>query len=140
MVQFENYLKEINQAYQRGDATEHTHRPALKTMIEAAGKAITATNEPKRIQCGAPDYIVSRRNKGGLEQTIGYIEAKDIGANLNQIAKSEQVKKRYLPSLTNFILTDYIEFQWYLNGEKQLTARLAAEFGGKIKVVKGGGE
>lgn len=124
-MQFENYLKEINKAYQRGDATEHTHRPVLKTLIEVSGKGVTATNEPKRIQCGAPDYIVSRRSKGGLEQTIGYIEAKDIGKNLSQVAKEEQVKKRYLPSLNNFILTDYIEFHWYLNGEKQLAARLA---------------
>jgi len=67
MMQFENYLKEINKAYQRGDATEHTHRPALKRMIEESGKGITATNEPKRIDCGSPDYIVSRRNKGGLK-------------------------------------------------------------------------
>ena len=58
---FSNYLNEINKAYQRGDTTEHTHRPALKVLIEALGKRITATNEPKRIQCGAPDYIVSRR-------------------------------------------------------------------------------
>lgn len=139
-MQFENYLKEINKAYQRGDATEHTHRPALKTLIEASGKGVTATNEPKRIQCGAPDYIVSRRSKGGLEQTIGYIEAKDIGKNLSQIAKEEQVKKRYLPSLNNFILTDYIEFQWYLNGEKKLAARLAEESIGKFKVTADGEE
>lgn len=41
---FENYIAEINKAYERGDATEHTHRPALKTLIEALGKKITAIN------------------------------------------------------------------------------------------------
>ena len=30
---FEEYISEINKAYTRGDATEHTHRPALKTLI-----------------------------------------------------------------------------------------------------------
>lgn len=60
---FSNYLNEINKAYQRGDATEHTHRPSLKDLIEALDKRITATNAPKRIQCDAPDYIVSRRKK-----------------------------------------------------------------------------
>jgi len=37
-MQFENYLKEINKAHQRGDATEHTHRPVLKTLVEVSGK------------------------------------------------------------------------------------------------------
>jgi len=31
---FRKYLSEINKAYLRGDATEHTHRPALKSLIE----------------------------------------------------------------------------------------------------------
>ena len=129
---FSKYISEVNKAYLRGDATEHTHRPALKALIEALGQKITATNEPRRQKCGAPDYIVSRRRKG-LDQTIGYVEAKDIGTNLTQTAKSEQIKKRYLPSLNNFILTDYIEFRWYVNGEKQLTAKLAEESAGKFK-------
>jgi len=32
---FDIYISEINKAYLRGDATEHTHRPALKALIEA---------------------------------------------------------------------------------------------------------
>ena len=35
---FEGYLKEINKAWQRGDATEHTHRPALKVLTEGLEK------------------------------------------------------------------------------------------------------
>ena len=42
---FNKYLSEINKAYLRGDATEHTHRPALKSLIEGLGKKITTTNE-----------------------------------------------------------------------------------------------
>jgi len=123
---FGKYLSEINRAYLRGDATEHTHRPALKTLIEGLAKKITAINEPKRTECGAPDYVVSRRTNG-VDKNIGYIEAKDIGTNLTQAAKTKQIKKRYLPSLNNFILTDYIEFRWYVNGERQITERLAEE-------------
>jgi len=132
---FDKYLKEINKAYLREDATEHTHRPALKALIEVIGDKITATNEPRRIACGAPDFVVSRRTNG-LDQNIGYIEAKDIGTNLAQATKTEQIKKRYLPSLNNFILTDYIEFRWYVNGERQLTARLAEESAGKFKAAE----
>jgi len=56
------YLAEVNKALQQGDATEHTHRPALKAFVERIGAnlglAITATNEPKQIACGAPDYAI----------------------------------------------------------------------------------
>jgi hypothetical protein len=31
---FDKYLKGINKAYSRRDATEHTHRPALKGRID----------------------------------------------------------------------------------------------------------
>jgi len=136
---FKKYLSEINKAYLRGDATEHTHRPALKSLIEGIAKKITATNEPKRTECGAPDYVVSRRTNG-VDLNIGYIEAKDIATNLTQAAKTEQIKKRYLPSLNNFILTDYIEFRWYVNGEKQLTAKLAEESAGRYKETAEGEE
>ncbi|MGA2069708.1 MAG: type ISP restriction/modification enzyme [Sedimentisphaerales bacterium] len=123
---FDKYLSEINKAYLKGNATEHTHRPALKVLIETLGKNITATNEPRQIACGAPDILVSSR-KGNLDLRIGYIECKDIGVDLKKEEKSEQIKKRYLPSLHNFILTDYIEFRWYTNGELRETATLARE-------------
>jgi len=131
---FKKYLSEINKAYLKGDSTEHTHRPALKGLIEGLAKKITATNEPKRTVCGAPDYVVSRRTNG-VEQNFGYIEAKDIGTNLTQAAKTEQIK-RYLPGFDNFILTDYIEFRWYVNGKSQLTAKLAEESAGKFKATE----
>jgi len=123
----QDYITEINNAYFRGDATEHTHRPALKKLIEELGDNITATNEPKRrTDCGAPDILVSRR-KRNLDFRVGYIECKDIGTNLKQEEKTEQIKERYLPSLHNFILTNYIEFRWYTNGELRLTGTLARE-------------
>lgn len=30
---FNKYIDDINRAYLKGDATEHTHRPALKALI-----------------------------------------------------------------------------------------------------------
>ncbi|MFA6186876.1 MAG: type ISP restriction/modification enzyme [Phycisphaerae bacterium] len=134
---FETYISEINKAYTRGDATEHTHRPALKNLIESINNKITAINEPRRISCGAPDFLITQKDRK-IEQSIGYIETKDIGVNLNQAEKDEQIKKRYLPSFENFILTDYIEFRLYINGEKQLTAKLAEETGGKFKITSDG--
>jgi predicted helicase len=115
----QNYIKEIEKDFKRGIATEHTYRGTLKALLEALRSDITATNEPKRVKCGAPDYVIEKDNL-----TIGYIEAKDIGVPLDKIEKDEQLK-RYRNALGNLILTDYLEFRWYVDGEKRMTATLA---------------
>ena len=99
-----------------GNATEHTFRGDLKLLLEGMQAGVTATNEPKRQKCGAPDYQVTR---GDL--TLGYIEAKDVGISLEDTEDTEQLK-RYLPALENLILTDYLEFRWYVRGEQRLEA------------------
>jgi len=67
---FKDYLSAVENALKASNATEHTHRPSLKVLLESIDLQITATNEPKRIACGAPDYIITR---DGL--TIGYTVA-----------------------------------------------------------------
>jgi len=113
-----DYILSIEKELVAGNATEHTHRPALKALIEGLASGVTAVNEPRRIDCGAPDFVVT---KGAL--TIGYVEAKDIGKSLDETEKTEQLK-RYRDSLSNLILTDYLEFRWYVDGERRLSARL----------------
>jgi hypothetical protein len=56
------YVAELRKNLVHGDATEHTHRPVLKSLLESLAKGIIATNEPKRIACGAPDFIITRKN------------------------------------------------------------------------------
>jgi len=130
---FRNYISAIEKKLALGDATEYTHRSALETLVESLDSGITATNEPKHIECGAPDFIL---RKGSA--TIGYIEAKDIGKSLDEVEKSEQLN-RYRDSLSNLILTDYLEFRWYVNGERRLSACLGtASNEGRIKRDKDG--
>jgi len=130
-----DYQRETEKALASGNATEHTYRPALKTLIESLGKNIVATNEPKRVQCGAPDLIVTRN-----DAPLGYIEAKDIGKSPDEAEASEQLK-RYRESLGNLILTDYLEFRWYVKGEHRLTARLAKPVAkGKLRFEEGGAQ
>ena len=124
------YLRAVERAHQRHDATEHTYRPDLKALVESLGDVL-ATNEPKREKCGAPDYEISRR-KDGLR--LGHIEAKDLGADLAEVEKSEQIK-RYQAHLPNLLLTDYLEFRWYVQGERGMEKRGAAALG---RVTSGG--
>ena len=129
----QGYIRTIEKELAAGNATEHTHRPALKTLVEGLAKGVTATNEPQRTECGAPDFLIT---KGAL--TVGYIEAKDVGKSLDEAEKSEQLK-RYLDSLTNLVLTDYLEFRWYVTGEHRLSVCLGTPTkDGKIKRDKAG--
>jgi hypothetical protein len=115
------YLKAVQAELTAGHATEHTHRPALKALVEALCPDVTATNEPKRVECGAPDFLVTRK-PGPV--CAGHIECKDVGKSLDAEERSDQLR-RYLPSLGNLVLTDYLEFRWYVGGERRDVARLA---------------
>lgn len=118
---FEEYLKSVGRDFAAGDATEYTYRAALARLLEAVETGIAATNEPKRTAVGAPDYIVKR---GSL--TVGYVEAKDLGVDLKRTGRSEQLG-RYKKAFSNLILTDYLEFHHFTDGELRSTARLADE-------------
>jgi len=121
----QEYVKNVEQAYRAGNATEHTYRPYLKTLLESLVRGITAVNEPKRVACGAPDYAITRADPSG-PITVGWVEAKDIGVSLDETERTDQLKNRYLPNLPNLVLTDYVEFRWYVDGKLRLRARLGA--------------
>lgn len=109
---FHKYIDDIVKRYKTGTAREHTYRPALQNLLEEVIPGIMASNDPARIECGAPDFILSRR-----KIDVGYIEAKDIADDLDKTEKTEQLK-RYRESLDNLILTDYLEFRFFMHGEK----------------------
>lgn len=121
------YLEKVIKKYKTGITTEHSFRSDLQIFVESLVKNIQAINEPTRQKCGAPDLIVQQK---GIP--LGYIEAKDIGIDLDTAEKSSQLK-RYLKSLDNLILTDYLEFRFYFYGQKQKTIRIAEIENGKIK-------
>ena len=104
------YIEKLNTRYKTGISTEHTFRGDLQNLLESLVPGIIATNEPKRIACGAPDYIITKRNI-----PVGYIEAKDIGADLHDKSYKEQFD-RYKKSLPNLIITDYLNFQLFHDG------------------------
>ena len=111
----ENYIDNINQRYKLGNATEHTFRGDLQQLIESLVPEVRATNEPKRQSCGAPDYILTKK-----DIPVGFIEAKDIGGKDLEGKKKSRNKEqfdRYKASLDNLIFTDYIDFHLYNDGE-----------------------
>ncbi len=130
------YRASLERELRAGKTTEHTFRPALKVLIEALAPGIAAQNEPGRAKYGAPDYRIYT-SAGATPLTIGYVEAKDIGENLGEIEGSSQLL-RYRDAVENLILTDYLEFRWYLQGERRDVARLARLVGGRLVPEQGG--
>lgn len=120
------YIADIQQKMQRAEAREHAYRPALQTLLDALKDDYEAVNDPKRSDAGAPDYIVF---KGDIP--AGFVECKDIGADLVRTEKSEQLQ-RYIDALPNLILTDYVAFRWYVGGELRETATLGTVQDGRL--------
>ena len=113
------YRRGVSATLATGQATEHSYRPALQALVEGLGRdGLRAVNEPSQIDCGAPDFVVIR---SGVP--IGYIECKDVRTNLDRAETSEQIM-RYRAGLSNLVLTDYLEFRRYADGELRETARL----------------
>jgi hypothetical protein len=125
----QKYIEDVQKQFKTGIAREHAYRPALKNLIEDVMPDVTAINDPAHIKCGAPDFILQRR-----KIDVGYIEAKDVGIDLSKTEKSDQLH-RYLESLDNLILTDYLEFRFYLHGQKVDVIRIADIENGQIKPI-----
>ena len=114
---FDTYLKSIQKNLQKG--SERSHYPALKNLIDDPLHGVDAVIEEKGNKAGIPDFTVKRR-----ELLVGYIEAKDVGIDLKQIEKTEQLQ-RYLEAFPNLVLTNYLEFRWYVEGKCRQTEVLA---------------
>ena len=113
------YLRSIAETRATSQATEHSYRPALQDLIEAfGGDGAKALNEPSHVDCGAPDFIVELNGV-----PVGHIECKDVGANLDLTGESDQLL-RYREGLPNLILTDYLEFRWYVDGSLRESVRI----------------
>jgi len=109
----QEYLERVIEVYKTGVATEHSYRSALEYLFHSLDQEIQALNEPKRVKCGAPDFIVNRG-----EIAIGHIEAKDIGIDLAHLkGVNVDQKKRYLKALPNLIYTNCLDFEFYRDGE-----------------------
>jgi len=131
MSAVKDYLAEVQEKYKTGVAREHAYRPALQKLLQSAGEGINAVNDAAQTDIGMPDFVVMRK-PGNVP--IGIVEAKDIGNRLNRTERSKQLQ-RYMAH-GNVILTDYLEFRWYVNGEKRETIRIAKKVKGKIVSIR----
>jgi len=115
----EQYLKNLTNTFQRGDAREESYYTNLDELIKKMAailkvKNIDVTILPKKTEAGNPDF----RIWDGKNHITGYIEAKDPSVtNLDYIEGTEQLK-RYCSTFPNVILTNFYEFRLYREGQQ----------------------
>ncbi|MDM8528013.1 N-6 DNA methylase [Anaerolineales bacterium HSG24] len=124
----QGYLNAVNKKFRSGISREHSYRADLENLIRELVKGVEIINEPANVtDCGNPDYVIT---KGKIP--IGYIEAKDIGKDLNSKQYKEQFT-RYKKALNNLIITDYIWFQFFQNGKLVHEIKIGAIENGTVK-------
>ncbi len=118
------FLSDISGIYRTGKATEHSYRASLQNLRSSIEPGTKAINEPKRVKCGAPDFIVTR---GDI--VIGHVEAKDIPIGIR--AKDDSGKRqreRYRAALPNLIYTNCLDWDFYRDGDRVASVSIA-DFG-----------
>jgi len=129
-----DYINRVNQLYQTGISTEHSFRGILDELLRSIDTSILVTNEPKKIECGAPDYLISKK-----QIPVGYIEAKDLfDADLDGLKKTGNKEQfdRYKDSLDNIVFTDYLSFHFYRGHDKITSITIAEKQGKKIVPIQ----
>lgn len=111
----QEYLKQITIRFQTGISREHSYRGDLQGLLHKMNPGILVTNEPARIECGAPDFILTDKSV-----PVGYVKAKDVGADLSSKSHQEQII-RYLSQLLIYpqetnktnILPELVPFNYF---------------------------
>lgn len=113
MRNIENFINQVVVTFKTGAATEHSYRSSFENLFASLNKEITALNEPKRVKCGAPDFIVQ---KGDL--VVGHLEAKDLAVDIRNLkGYAQEQKRRYLDALPNLIYSNGLDWDFYRDGE-----------------------
>lgn len=144
---FREYLNALQTRLRLG-ATEHTHRPALQSLLEELGAelrqdgAVRALNDPKRTDAGAPDFVMILERQSTLYETppsliLGHAETKDLGTDLDRLRGREgEQQERYLKAFPNLLYTNYLDFILYREGREEARATLARQQGNSLRPVE----
>lgn len=123
-ITFENYLASVATKFKNKETSEMGYRTDFEILLKQIFLTINVTrfdHDPKAKQGNKPDFVVVK-----YEVPILYIETKAVGISLDKIEKSEQMVRYF--GYANLVLTDYLEFRFYRNGQRYGEAIKIAEF------------
>lgn len=122
-TQFNNYISGISSKYSHVETSEMGYRTEFEILMKEIFQEIGVKridHDAKSFKGNKPDYVIFK------EVPILYIEVKDIGVSLDKIEKSEQMSRYF--GYQNLVLSDYVEFRFYRNGERYQDPIIIAEF------------
>lgn len=111
---FETYIKSVSSKFVRSGTSEMGYRTDFEILLKGIFEDLKVQpigHDDRPQQGKKPDFIVFRN-----DIPILYIEAKDISIPLDKVEKSEQMSRYY--GYANLVLTNYVEFRFYRNGER----------------------
>lgn len=114
----QDYINGIFARSKTGDATEPTYYSDLENLINKwatknVNKKVSVTPLPKKTEAGNPDF----RIWDGKQHIIGYIEAKAPTVEDLRVIETTDQLKRYRSTFPNLMLTNFLEWRLYRDGE-----------------------
>jgi hypothetical protein len=127
-MQIAAYLAQITATLATGVAKEHSYRPALAGLFASIADGLDVINEPSRIACGAPDFVIQRK-----KIPVGHVEAKDVPVDIFKLTgPNKEQQQRYLKALPNLIYTNGIDFAFFRDGQPNGSLSIATLDAGRI--------
>lgn len=114
MYSVNDYLSEISKYFEDENSSEHSYRTSFQNYLATIFPELDGyfiQQDQRAINGNKPDYIVLK-NKVPLL----YIEVKKVGEDLNKIEQSNQADRYF--GYTNLIISDYVEFRFFRNGQR----------------------
>lgn len=113
-IDFSGYVQNISRYFRDETSSEMSYRTGFQNMLEQIFPKedhYHIQHDPKATAGNKPDFIIVRYGVPLL-----YIEVKKVGENLDKIEKSSQASRYF--GYTNLIISDYLSFRFYRNGQK----------------------
>lgn len=133
-----DYLRDVALKYARQDSfvakgREMIYRAdfegLLKQIFKIDGKVTEINHDSTYDNGNKPDFVISKNSVPVL-----YVEAKDLGVDLDKIEKGNQMDRYF--GYDNLVLTDYVEFRFYRNGQRYGESVKIAEVDTKMREIK----
>lgn len=110
-----DYLTNTIAKHRSGDAGERSYYGILERFLTEYRPHTEVTIEKRNSKVGIPDFVVETAK----EELLGYVEAKDVGRNLDNLNSTEQIQiKKYIKEYPKLILTNFIEFRLFERGKE----------------------
>jgi len=117
------YQDQLRQIQQHAQATpELSLHHALQQLLSELNPSAALIHEPRHTIVGRPDFILLR---GGMP--AGYIEAEVFKTPLDSLSgHAKRQTDAFKQNLDNFLLTNFVEFRLYRNGQCLRSASIEA--------------